>query len=115
MILQISSAIGSHSHLPKDLGLKLGALFSYRNAMFHNGFEWPKQERAKFLAKIQQQQWPEDWFDKAWRDKGFKGEEVWLFYLSNDFISKAVDMVEEVLDGLGSFVDDRRKALQVLK
>jgi hypothetical protein len=111
-IMQISEALGLLSRLPKDFGLRLGALFSYRNAMFHNGFEWPRQERKKFEAKIKTQRWPDDWFDKAWVDRGFKDEHVWLFYLSDDFISKTVAMIEDALDGLGSFVGERRKALQ---
>jgi hypothetical protein len=111
-ILQISEALGVLSGLPMDLGSRLGALFSYRNAMFHNGFEWPRQERKKFEAKIKKWQWPDDWFDKAWIDRGFKDEQIWLFYLSDDFISKTVTTIEDVLDGLGSFVGERRKALQ---
>jgi hypothetical protein len=63
-------------------------------------------------AKIKTQRWPDDWFDKAWVDRGFKDEHVWLFYLSDDFISKTVAMIEDALDGLGSFVGERRKALQ---
>ena len=47
--------------------------------------------------------------------EGGSDEEVWLFFLSNDFISKTVVMIEEVLDGLGSSVGERRKALQELK
>jgi hypothetical protein len=112
-VLQISEATSALSHLPNELGLRLRALFSYRNAMFHNGFEWPKQERIKFEAKTRS--WPTDWFDRAWINKGYKDEEVWLFFLSTDFISKTVVMIEEVLDGLGSFVGERRKALQELK
>src|SRR5262249_45747947 len=50
-VLQISEATGVLSYLPSDLQLRLQALFSYRNAMFHNGFEWPQQERDKFEAK----------------------------------------------------------------
>jgi hypothetical protein len=91
--------------------MKLGAQVN-RNAMFHNGFEWPRQERKKFEAKIKTQRWPDDWFDKAWVDRGYKDEHVWLFYLSDDFISKTVAMIEDALDGLGSFVGERRKALQ---
>jgi hypothetical protein len=112
-ILQISEALGLLPHLPKDLGLRLGALFSYRNEMFHNGFEWPKERRLNFEAKIKEQNWPTEWFLPAIINEGCKDEEVWFFSLSEMFISEAVDMIEGVLDGLGSFVGERRKGVRV--
>ena len=41
-------------------------------------------------------------------------ERVWHFFLSDDFISETVVMTQAVLDGLGSFVGERRKTLQEL-
>lgn len=39
-IYQLAEAVGLTPYLPNDLHITLGALFSYRNKMFHNGLEW---------------------------------------------------------------------------
>jgi hypothetical protein len=114
-ILQLSDALGLRQYLPDDFGPRIDALFSYRNAMFHNGFEWPKKERLKFATTIRKKKWPNEWFAKAMTNEGFKDEEVWFFTLSDTFISETIDWIEKVLDGLGSFVGEKRKALEELK
>ena len=41
-------------YLPDDLEPTLSALFAYRNAMFHSGFEWPRKELERFEKKPEQ-------------------------------------------------------------
>ena len=38
---QLADAVGLTANLPEELHNMLEALFSYRNKMFHGGFEWP--------------------------------------------------------------------------
>ncbi len=64
-IFQLAEAVGLHSYLPPDLKPMMEALFSYRNKMFHSGFEWPPEEGAAFKKHIVAKNWPSDWFAEA--------------------------------------------------
>jgi hypothetical protein len=86
-------------HLPANLRKTLDALFGYRNKMFHHGFEWPEEERAKFEKRIAADGWPPEWFDKAESD-----HKPWIFYLSYEFVDHCLATIEGVLEGLGAFV-----------
>lgn len=97
-IMQICDAIELTKHLPKDIRILLDVIFEYRNKMFHNGFEWPKAERSKFLQEIQKSNCPNTWFNNAtW------GNDPWVCYLSQDFINRCIDAIEEILDGIGAY------------
>ena len=50
-ILQLADAVRLTSRLPSDLKTTLSALFSFRNKMFHNGFEWPVAVRESFAKQ----------------------------------------------------------------
>lgn len=101
-VLQLAEAIGLSSELPASLETTLCALFSYRNKMFHCGFEWPMPERVDFGKRIEQKRWPQAWFLQS-----TIGDEPWIFYLSPDFVDHCLDVVEEILDGIGAFVRKR--------
>jgi hypothetical protein len=103
-IIQASEAIGLLSHLPKDLGPRLEALFLYRNKMFHHGLEWPKKERDRFAET--KKQWPKEWFEQA----SINGE-PWLFYLTERFVADTVLLIDQILDGIGAFIGDNRTKL----
>lgn len=45
---QVSDAIGLSPFLPEGFAAMHAALTAYRNSMFHNGFEWPLDERNRF-------------------------------------------------------------------
>jgi hypothetical protein len=100
-IAQLAEATGLSSHLPNDLRPTLQALFGYRNKMFHNGFEWPVQERAKFKKRITDEGWPSDWFAKSETD-----EVPWIFYFTDAFIDHCLQTIDDVLDGLGAYVNE---------
>jgi hypothetical protein len=110
-IFQLSDAVGLTKHLPSDLKPTLEALFAYRNKMFHCGFEWPPEERAKFAKLISEKQW-NDWFKTfdVGNDKGF---EPWVFYLSDSFVDHCLERVGQIVTGTAMFAEERLKAERV--
>jgi hypothetical protein len=106
-IFQLCNAVGLTSKLPPDLELTLSALFAYRNKMFHNGFEWPIEEREHFLKQITEKKWPSNWFFKA-----EYGDKPWIFYLKNEFIEHCLGTIEKVLVAMGTFVRDDLSTIQ---
>jgi hypothetical protein len=98
-IVQLMNALGLTNTLPADFGQTISALFTYRNAMFHNGFEWPIEEREKFAK--QAAQWPSDWFSLA-----TSGGKPWIFYMSDTFIDQVLNSIDQALKVLGQFVAD---------
>jgi len=81
----------------------LRALFAYRNKMFHWGFEWPPEERKAFAAQIAQ--WPSNWFATATEDGN-----PWIFYLTDVFVDHCLEQVDQVVLGIGAYVDAQLKA-----
>ena len=100
-IEQLADAVGLTPHLPADLRWTLEALFSYRNKMFHGGFEWPKKECAKFAKRIEQESW-QPWFSFATH-----GDDPWIFYMTGAFISHCFDLVHPFLDAFGAYCRGR--------
>jgi hypothetical protein len=82
--------------MPNDLEPMLEALFEYRNAMFHCGFEWPPIERQKF--DIRRTKWPSDWFSVS-----SSGHQPWIFYLTDTFVDRCFTVIDAVLGGIGAF------------
>lgn len=101
-IKQLAVSTGLTPHLPSDYADLLNAVFSYRNKMFHNGFEWPKSEREKFERLIVSEKWPSNWFDRS-----LTGGETWIFYMSDVLIQLVLVQVDEMLSGIGAFVQTR--------
>lgn len=98
---QLSEATGLDQFLPVDFLKVLGALVAYRNAMFHNGMEWPADQREKFQNRIKNDQWPVDWFDLA-----TTGDEKkpWMFFMTEKFIKRCFRLADEVLEAFGALV-----------
>lgn len=97
-IAELSDAIGLSGDLPPDLSKTLSALFRYRNKMFHNGFEWPNEERRMFQKALHQEGWGA-WFSMATHDN-----EPWVFYMTDDFITHCMKTAALTLKGMGAFV-----------
>lgn len=95
-IHDLTDAVGLAGHLPSDLGLKLKALFLYRNKMFHHGFEWPMDERRRFGDH--KRDWPDHWFSAA-----TSGGHPWIFYMTDAFIDECVKAIEQVIESIGVF------------
>ena len=100
-ILQLSEHAGLVARMPADLRAVLGALFAYRNKMFHHGFEWPMDERIKFQARLGE--WPVGWFKNA-----TSGGQPWILYLSPVFVDHCLQTSENVLEGMGQHLKDIR-------
>lgn len=100
-IFQLSDAVGLSKRFPSDLKAVLLALFTYRNKMFHNGFEWPVDERQQFAKKIKDEGWPSAWFSVATTN-----DNPWIFFMSDNFIQHCDKTIELVLDAIGCFVRD---------
>ena len=98
----IASMIGAHgiNQMPTNWEPVLRALFHFRNNMFHLGFEWPLDERNKFETLIQTSRWPTSWFDRAWQD-----DQAWIFYLSDEFVSRCLDVVESIMKAVAEFIE----------
>ena len=55
--LEVGKLVGEvevREYMPDDLETTLAALFSYRNEMFHFGFEWSTKE----LERFERSRWP---------------------------------------------------------
>ena len=98
-IEQLTGTTGLSEYLPCGYVKVLSALFTYRNKMFHLGFEWPKDERMKFDRRVNSGEWPAEWFRKA-----TSGDKPWIFYMSEDFIFHCLKTIDEVLDGVGAYM-----------
>ena len=97
-VQQLADSIGLGEYLPDGYGKTLSALFSYRNKMFHHGFEWPEEERVNFENLIQENAWPQEWFPKSTSDG-----EPWIFYMSDSFIEHCLATIDQVLEGVGKY------------
>lgn len=97
--VQLAESTGLSSFLPADFATVADALFTYRNRMFHHGFEWPKAERVKFAALIVDKGWPANWFARSESD-----HEPWIFYMSDDLINHALGWFDALLEGIGAFI-----------
>ena len=106
-IQQLADSIGLGEYLPDNYGNTLSALFSYRNKMFHNGFEWPMEERRKFENLIQERAWPQKWFEKSTSDG-----EPWIFYMSDSFIEHCFETIVQVLEGIGKYAKKMNETIR---
>ena len=90
--------VGMKEYLPPDLEPTLSALFTYRNKMFHGGFEWPSEELKEFERLLGEKRWPPDWFSRATSD-----DEPWIFYMTSSFIDHCLEKAEQVIRGIVQF------------
>lgn len=101
-IVQLAECVGLGTFLPADLSATLKALFTYRNRMFHLGFEWPLTKRTSFEELIVAEGWPPEWFERATHNS-----QPWIIYLSDVMIAHCLDTIEAILVGLGRFLELR--------
>ena len=96
---RVSCSIGLEKFFPKDYRETLEALFFYRNAVFHNGIEWPEDELKTFRCHTQRKEWPEEWFFASTSDG-----EPWLFSVSAEFIQHCLQTIHGIIDGTGAYI-----------
>jgi hypothetical protein len=97
--------VGLTAYLPADLHGTLDPLYSYRNKMFHNGLEWPARECQRFARHIEQAKW-QKWFESATR-----GDDPWIFYMTDEFIAACLDMAKRTIESLGAYSKSRNLIL----
>ena len=100
-ITRLVDKVDMTRYMPKDINPMLSALFDYRNKMFHCGFEWPIKERQRFEDRLNNSDWPSNWFLKA-----TSGEEPWMFYMSPKFVELCLDRTEQIIEGIRRFAFD---------
>jgi len=94
---QFSEASGLSAHLqPEDLDW-IVALLSYRNRMFHGGFEWSIPQRQMFVNLIAEREWDRYFFWSKIND------EPWICYLRDEVVDALPDRVLAILGSLGRF------------
>ncbi|ESY22448.1 hypothetical protein [Mesorhizobium sp. C395A] len=94
---QLCDATGVSAHLrPDDLDW-IVALLSYRNRMFHGGFEWSIPQRQTFVALIAERGW-DQYFVWSTTD-----HEPWICFLRDQVIDALPDRVFAILGSLGRF------------
>jgi hypothetical protein len=96
---QLAKAIGLSTFLPESLWNVFDALISYRNMMFHNGFEWPEERCEAFAKRIHEGGW-DAWFSSATVDA-----RPWMFYMTKPFVEECLEHINKVLESIGRFVD----------
>lgn len=96
-IRQITVASGLAGHLPEGAANWIDAMLTYRNKMFHGGFEWSLAQRDQFNQQIAERQWG-DLFQSATSD-----HKPWIFYIRDEVIAEMPKQIEGILDGMGRF------------
>jgi len=96
-IRQITVASGLAAHLPGDTANWIDAMLTYRNKMFHGGFEWSLAQRDQFDRQIVQRRWG-DLFQSA-----TSNDKPWIFYIRDGVIAEMPSRIEAILDGMGRF------------
>ncbi len=91
---QLTHSIGLARFFPNDYRKTLEALFHYRNRMVHHGFEWPEGERKKFQNKLQDGDWPSNWFLEQVRPG-----ETCIFCMSGEFIKHCLWTIDQMRKG----------------
>jgi len=83
--------------MPEDTKQVLEALFEYRNAMLHSGFEWPPERRKAFGDRVAR-------WDAAWFLSSRSDGEPWVWYMTEVFVGRVLKFVGEVLEAAGRHV-----------
>jgi hypothetical protein len=96
-IMQLAEATRLLPRLPVDTTKVLEALFEYRNAMLHDGFEWPLDRREKFAQRVKT--WEPIWFMSA-----LSNHKPWVWYATEAFFARVLDFIDEVMDAAGAHV-----------
>lgn len=97
---QLSDASELAHFLPRHTQTTLEALFRYRNNMFHNGFEWPDAKIASFADDSIK--WHTGWFELVERN-----EKPWLFYMTPEFCTHCVDLIDKIIYNTGRYLRTR--------
>ena len=88
---QLITSLELAAYFPDGMYDTLNALFRFRNFALHQGYEWPRDARARFAQLIDTEKWG-DWFSVAtW------GDELWMFYTKDAFVTASLDLFDNLL------------------
>lgn len=96
-IPQLAEAVGLSTYLQPDMLDWIAAMLSYRNRMFHGGFEWSVKQRDQFEDLISARHW-EKYFQSARTN-----DRPWIFYLRDEVIDEMPKRMGSILDSFGVF------------
>ncbi|ANL33937.1 hypothetical protein [Rhizobium phaseoli] len=96
-IKQLAQASGLKAHIGKSDFKLINALITYRNRMFHMGFEWPLSDRLNFERLIIQNGWSQ-YFGSSRHNKA-----PWIFYLSDETVAGLPDFADGLVAKIGRF------------
>lgn len=94
---QLVAACGLNKFLSKEFATWFEAMFTYRNFMFHGGFEWSLDRREFFETQVKNKAWSR--FFSCSTTNG----RPWIYYIEKAAIDALPTMVEDMLDSLGRF------------
>lgn len=92
--------------LPSNMNLILDALFSYRNAVMHNGFDWPEVELENFTSR--KNNWPSEWIGVT-----TSHENPWLYNLTNKFHKIVIDLFGEIYKAAGKYYLEKKEKFSI--
>ncbi|TCB60179.1 hypothetical protein E0J20_09300 [Rhizobium leguminosarum bv. viciae] len=96
-LTQLAEACGLNKFLSQEFMTWFEAMFTYRNSMFHGGFEWTVDRRELFEKAVEKNGW--DRFFSC----STKNGRPWIYYIKDEAIDALPTMVENMLDSLGRF------------
>ncbi len=99
-LLQIIDALAIRNRFPEKLPEIIGPLFYFRNKVFHNGYEWPIEQRTAFVKAIRERKW-DDYFDRS-----TSGGEPKMFYPKKSFLNESISMAEEMVVHINKLNDE---------
>lgn len=94
---QLAAACGLDKFLSPDFMTWFEAMFTYRNFMFHGGFEWTIDRREFFEKEVEKKRWVRFFICSTTNGR------PWIYYIKNEAIDALPAMVENMLDSLGRF------------
>ena len=100
-IIDVVKETGLIYHFPSDLESILKALFEYRNRILHYNSEWPTYELNNFARKLDDSDWPVDWFEVL-----TSGGEPVMIYMTQTFIDHCLDTIRQIWKGFEVFQTD---------
>jgi hypothetical protein len=100
-IFQLVDSCGLTGKMPEKFEETIKCTFTYRNKMFHNGLEWPKDESAKFSKFLQDNRISLEWFDVA-----TSSDSPWCYFMTTGLITHLLSFSEKILQTLCEILDD---------
>jgi len=100
-VKKMTQALALEEWLDKNLLDRLELLFTFRNRSLHNAYRWPKATIARFKKCVDQRGW------QPWVQWAMCGEQPWMAYLTDEFISDQLSLTRRLTDGFRSVVRAR--------